>query len=188
MQSKLSVPDRLTDFGIQCICETGNLTANSSWHAEGGTPLELITGDAPDISECLDFGFCDFVQHQSNGGLDVPRSGRWLGVSHRVGKLMSHWILPQLGTPMSVTTVQRVTNLEKKTDEMKKQKDDFQLSVQTRWDARTSTVESPPTDEKNVPSLENEDEEFVEGFNRVTKPDELVDESIKLGPDDLLNV
>ena len=85
---------------------------------------------------------------------------------------MSHWILPQLGTPMSVTVVQRVTNLEKKTDEMKKRMDDFQPSVQKRWDARTSAVESPPTDEKNILSLENEDKEFVEGFDRVIKSEE----------------
>ena len=82
MQSKSSIPGRLTDSGIQCICETGNATANSSRHAEGGTPLELITGDTPDVSECLDFGFCDFVQHQSNGGLDTPKLGGWLGASH----------------------------------------------------------------------------------------------------------
>ena len=80
----------------------------------------MITGDTPDISEYLDFGFYDFVQYGSNAGLDTPRLGRCLGVSHRVGKLMSYWILPQSGTPISVTTVQRVTNLENQTDEMKK--------------------------------------------------------------------
>ena len=82
MQSKSSVPDGLTDFGIQCVCETGDLTADGSRCAKGGTPLESITGDTPDVSECLDFGFHDFVQHRSNGGLDTPKPGRWLGVSH----------------------------------------------------------------------------------------------------------
>ena len=94
MQSKSSIPDQLADFGIQHTCETGILTANSSRCAKGRTLLELITGDAPDISQCLDFGFCNFVQHQSNGGVDTPRLGGWLGASHRVGKLMSCWILP----------------------------------------------------------------------------------------------
>ena len=63
MQSKLSMPDRPTNFRIQCICETGNLAANGSRCAKGRTPLELMTGDTPDISEHLDFGFCNFVQH-----------------------------------------------------------------------------------------------------------------------------
>ena len=166
MQSKLSIPDRPTNFRIQCICETGDLTADSSRHAKGRTPLGSIAGDTPDVSECLDFGFHDFVQCQSNGGLDTPRSGRWLGVSHQAGKLMNHWVLPQLGIPMSVTTVQRATNIEKKTDDMKKRMDDFQSSVQSGWDARTSAVELPPTDEQSIPPLEGEDEEFIEEFNR----------------------
>ena len=63
---------------------------------------------------------------------------------------MSHWTLPQSGIPVSVTTVQRATNPEKQTDKMKRRMDDFQPSVQNRWDARTSAVELPPTDEKNV--------------------------------------
>ena len=89
---------------------------------------------------------------------------------------------------MSVTAVQRVTNLEKKTDEMKKQMDDFQMSVQNGWDARTSAVELPPTDEKNILSPEDEDEECAEGFDRVIKSEGLVDEPVKLGPDNLLNM
>ena len=165
------------------------MTANSSRHADGGTPLELIAGDTPGVSEHLDSGFHDFVQHQSNGGLDTSGSGGWLGVSHQVGKLMSHWIPPQSGIPMSVTRVQRATNLEKKTDEIQKRMDDFQLLVQSGWDARTSAVESPPTDEQNVLSLEKRDEEFIQEFNRVIESEDLTDnEPIKLGPDDLLNV
>ena len=93
------------------------------------------------------------------------QEGAWLGVSHQVGKLMSHWVLPQSGVPILATAVQRVTNLEKQTDEMKKRMDNFQLSTQCRWDARTSTIESPPTDQSNIPSLETKDEEFAEEFN-----------------------
>ena len=81
-----------------------------------------------------------------------------------------------------MTAVQRVTNLEKKTDEMKTRMDDFQLLVQKRWDAWTSAVELPPTDKKNVPSLENEDEEFTEGFNGVIKSEDLVDRTRQILP------
>ena len=80
---------------------------------------------------------------------------------------MSHWVSPHSGIPTSVTTVQRATNSEKQTDEMKKRMDDFQSSVQSGWDARTSAVELPPTDEQNIPSLEKDDEEFTEDFDRV---------------------
>ena len=193
MQSKLSIPDRLTDFGIQHVCETGNPTADSSRCAKGRTPLELITRDTPDISKHLDFGFCNHVQHRLNAGLDTPKPGRWLRVSHQVRKLMSCWILPQSGTPVSVTTVQRATNLEKKTDEMKRRMDDFQLSVQETWGARTSAAGLPPEDEQNVLSLKKEDNEFMEEFNRVIKSKDSTDsgsdlEPEEFGPDDLLNM
>jgi hypothetical protein len=71
------------------------------------------------MSEYLDFGFYDHVSYKENAGLGATAIGRWLGVSHRVGGLMSHWALTQNATVMSRMTVQRVTNLEKETDEMK---------------------------------------------------------------------
>jgi len=189
MQSKLGIPDRLTDFGIQYVCETGNVTANSSRYVRGRTPIELITGDTPDISEYFDFGFFDFVQYRSNGGLDTPRLGRWLGVSHRVGKLMSYWILPKSGIPISATTVQRVTNLEKQTDVMKDRMNDFQKSVQNRWEARSSAVELPPDDQRNILSLENEDEDFINEFNRViTSADLPISHDEKIGADNFINM
>ena len=91
-----------------------------------------------------------------------------------------------------VTAVWRVTNLEKQTDEMEKRMDDFQLSVQSRWDARTSTTELPSTNQSNVLSLKNEDEEFTEEFDGVIKSEDLADaspgnESEEFGPDDWLN-
>jgi hypothetical protein len=36
-----------------------------------------------------------------------------------VGKLMSYWVLPELWIAISCTTVQRLTHLEKQTDEYK---------------------------------------------------------------------
>ena len=111
LQAKKNVPDRLTDFGIKHISETGNVTANSSRYLQGRTPIEFITGETPDICEYIDFGFYDYVYYRTNGGLDVPSMGRWLGVSHRVGKLMSYWILSKTGRIVSCSTVQRITNL-----------------------------------------------------------------------------
>ncbi len=81
--------------------------------------MQEVTGETVDISEYLDFSFYDHVWYKENAGLGVTLIGRWLGVSHRVGGLMSYWILTQKGTVISRTTVQRVTNLEKQTDEFK---------------------------------------------------------------------
>ena len=82
LQFKLSVPDRLADFGVQRAAEAGNLAANGSRCVKGRMPLEHITGDTPDTSEFTDFGFCDCVQFRENAGLGLPQVGGWLGVSH----------------------------------------------------------------------------------------------------------
>ena len=65
------------------------------------TPIEMLTGETPDISEYLDFGFYDRVVFKQNAGLGEAKLGRWLGVSHKVGQLMSYWILPVSGIPIS---------------------------------------------------------------------------------------
>ena len=44
LQAKKKVHDRLWDFGISYICETGNVIATGSQYAKGQTPIEIITG------------------------------------------------------------------------------------------------------------------------------------------------
>ena len=61
IMTKKQVPKRLWDFGIVWICETNNLSVSSSRYAQGRTPLEIITGETPDISEHLHFSFYDWV-------------------------------------------------------------------------------------------------------------------------------
>jgi hypothetical protein len=95
-----------------------SLTANSSFALEGRTPIEQITGETPDISEYLDFGFYDWVWYKDNAGVGENMFGRWLGVSHRVGNLMSYWILTIACRVISRTTVQRITHLELTTSEV----------------------------------------------------------------------
>ena len=47
-----------------------------------------MTGETPDISEYFDFCFYDDVSYKENDGLGMKAIGRWLGLSHRVGRLM----------------------------------------------------------------------------------------------------
>jgi hypothetical protein len=85
---KKKVPKRLWDYGMIWVTETGNLSVSSSRYANGRTAIEYITGETPDISEYLDFGFYDWVVYRANAGLGELSLGRWLGVSHKVGQLM----------------------------------------------------------------------------------------------------
>ena len=58
---KIRVLRRLWNFALRWICETGNVTVTSSHYAQGRTPLEIITGETPNISEFFDLGFYDWV-------------------------------------------------------------------------------------------------------------------------------
>jgi hypothetical protein len=58
---------------------------------------------------------------------------RWLEVSHRLGGLMSYWILKIKGTVISRTTVQRVTALEKEIDEVKAAAVKFDSKISRRF-------------------------------------------------------
>ena len=47
---KERVPRRLWNFALRWICETGNVMVTSLHYGQGRTPLEIITGETPDIS------------------------------------------------------------------------------------------------------------------------------------------
>ena len=54
------------------------------------TPLEALTGETPEISQYLDFSFYDRVWFKEDAGLGETKLGRFLGVSHYIGFLMSY--------------------------------------------------------------------------------------------------
>jgi Reverse transcriptase (RNA-dependent DNA polymerase) len=127
-----AVPRRLWDFGFRWVCDIMNRTVNDVYSLHGRTPLEHVTGETPDISEWLDCAFYDFVWYRDNAGLAEVQIGRWLGVSHHVGPAMSFWILTRTCAVISRTTVQRVTNLERQTEENKNLMQQFDADVNPR--------------------------------------------------------
>ncbi len=127
-----NVPHRLWDYGLQWVCDIQNRTSNSARGLDGRCPLERLTGETVDISENLDFGFYDWVWFRENAGLGETKLGRWLGVSHRVGTLMSFWVITSTGKVLSRTTVQRVTNLELQLEENKTKCATYTAALQER--------------------------------------------------------
>ena len=174
---KKGVPKRLWDFGLVWISETGNLTVSSSRYANGRTPLEIVTGETPDISEYTDFGFYDRVWFRTNGGIAEPKIGRWLGVSHKVGPLMSYWILPESGIPISCVTVQRITNAELARDETKSLAKKYDATIDERMKANDIDNGKEMGDQPawNRLSLDEEDNDFIEEFNRVINDSSIPD-------------
>ena len=92
-----------------------------------------------------------------------------IGVSHRVGRLMSYWLLPESGIPISATTVQRMTNDEKATDEMQNRMDRYEERLRTLFEAQSADLTTTLRDvhSRYVIDLENEDSEFYTEFTRV---------------------
>ena len=166
---KKKVPPRLWDYGFAWVCETDNICANMSKYADGRTPLEIITGDTPDISEYVDFDFYDWVLFRSNAGLGEVEIARWIGVSHRVGRLMSYWLLPESGIPISATTVQRMTNDEKTTEEMQKRMEQYDARLKRTFDTQSADLTRTLRDihPSYVVDPEDEDPGFFDEFTRV---------------------
>ena len=130
---------------------------------------------------------------RNNAGLGCAEIGWWLGVSHRVGQLMSYWILLASGFPISCTTVQRVTELEKKTDEFKDKMNQINAKVESRIGTNVKSADIPPHERNrllpgSIIGLEREEENFYDEFNKAINDPSLkeIDEGIpnQLGHED----
>ena len=89
---------------------------------------------------------------------------------------MSYWILPKSGEPISCVTVQRLTNLQQQTDRYRKLMEEFQTKITNKWVIlqQIDVVDVPRNGTyNNVLSLEKEDDEFINEFNRVIQDHDL---------------
>ena len=72
---RTNCPKSIWAYGIPHFAKLMQLTASNAARLEGRTPLGALTGETPDISQYLDFGWYDWVWFKENAGLDVPRLG-----------------------------------------------------------------------------------------------------------------
>jgi hypothetical protein len=52
----INMPKQPWDYGVVWECELMQRTTSPPYHSNGTTPIEIITGSTPDISEYLDIG------------------------------------------------------------------------------------------------------------------------------------
>ena len=161
------VPRQLWDYGMSWTSEIMSVTHSAAGDIGGCIPLTYVTGESIDISEYLDFGFYDEVWFKDNAGLSPFEPGRWIGVSHRTGRLMCYHILTQRGTVISRSTVQRVTELEKKTHEVKETfvKFDAEIHRRLKSDVRGYCGDKP--NPQDWADLLEEDEDFAAEFTKI---------------------
>ena len=134
------VPKRLWDYGLQWVSEVRVSTSSDAGDLRNRTPLERVTGDTVDISEYLDFGFYDWCWYHEKAGLSPTKLGRWLGVPHRVGGLISYWVLTVNSTVIARTTVQRVTSLEMQQGHMKERTLAFDEAIRDKIKDSDQTI------------------------------------------------
>jgi hypothetical protein len=108
-----NVPKIFWDYGMRWVCETISRTHTRNHRIDGGIPLQKVTDETVDISNYIDFEFYDYVECRDNAGLSQPKIGRWLGVSHNVGSMMTFYVLTQTGQVISRSSVERVKDTGK---------------------------------------------------------------------------
>jgi hypothetical protein len=98
---------------------------------EGQSPLELLTGDTPDISKYLDFDFYSWVKfHDLHHGKGSENElGRWLGVATNTGQAMCHYVLKSNGKVLTQSTVRPLLKEEWLDDSEKQIRFDFDKSI-----------------------------------------------------------
>src|SRR6056300_696374 len=176
LMTKHGIPMRLWDFVLDYVTDIMNVTINYSKYSDGRVPLEVITGITVDISEYLDFTIYGWVFFRTDVGLGTNEIGRWLGVSHRVGPLMTYWVLPKSGIPISTDTVQAIPEAEQATEAVKEQMEAWKEGTTRVLDAKSSHVIWKNKDE--VPQhmlfdLETEDDDFLKNFNMVVNSENI---------------
>ena len=98
----------------------------------GRVPIERVTGETVDILEYIDMLFYDWVHFVESDRLEAPQIGRWLSIANHHGGAMTYYVLKANGPVLPRTTVQRVTNLEQQTTEVKDLMAEFTMTVEAR--------------------------------------------------------
>ena len=111
--------------------------------------------------------------------------GRWLGVSHRVGSLISYWILTQKGNVIPRTTVSRVTNLETQVDSTKSCLQEFDAAIIDRLnDEAHIIIEGVSLNHMTgAITLFEEDLDFVDEFHSMVSNDKIKEANEEFTPD-----
>ena len=164
------------------------INASFSTSLKVSTQLEALTGETRDISQYLDFGFYDRLWFKEDAGLGETKLGRFLGVSHHVGSLMSYWVLPVSGIPISRTTVQRVTNLESATNQNQKRFEVYDKRIADRFNeeyigANYLQNHHQKPDVELWEELAGDDEAFYEEFARVITNDDIPEADDEFDPE-----
>lgn len=184
---KTNCPRALWNYGLPHFAKLMSLTATHATGLEGRTPLEALTGETPDISQYLDFGWYDWVWFKENAGLDVPQLGRFLGIANSSANLMTFHILPESGIPVAAGTVQRMTLLEQETDANKERMAQYSRKISEKFKEGRLLTEGDRPNLDDWSDLLQDDEDFAAEFNRLYNNMDVAEADDEFDPDSFDN-
>ena len=162
-------PQRLWNYCGEWVAAIGKLTARPLPSLVGRTPIEVLTGDTPDISEYLHHDWYQYVWYHDPPSAfpeQQRRLGRWLGVAHTIGSALFYYILTDKCKVVSRSTVQNVLQEESDTDLVKQQMAALDLAINSKIGDKVKDVDSSVNIDVHVPN------EIFEDDFQVDAPDE----------------
>jgi hypothetical protein len=155
------------------VARIKNLTANNYYAAHGRTPMEILTGDTPDISEYMSFQWYQLVWYLNGDSFpnDKKKLGHWLGVSHRVGQAMCFWILTENVTIISRTSVQAVTRDELNSTVICDKLYDLDQRIESKIGNSVPNISLPLPANKRY-TFDQDDEECNEAYQKELEKEE----------------
>ena len=166
---KTNCPKCLWNYGLPHFAKLMQLTASNAADLNGRTPLGALTGETPDISQYLDFGWYDWVWYRTNAGLDIPKIGRFLGIADSASNILTFHVLSESGLPIQAGTVQRVTEPEKQSNAVKERMKKFTVRIAEKFKEGRLLLDEPPNahNHEDWNDLVESDPDFADEFNRI---------------------
>jgi hypothetical protein len=174
-------PESFWDFGIEYVSQIRERMSRT--YNDNRTPLESTTGETPDISEYLDFGFYDWVKfHDVHNSGNENELGRWLGVAENVGQAMCYYVLKSNGKVLSRSTVRPLLREEWLDNTEEADRKAFDEKIAEMYGKFDETlILSIPNDEMAEPVFGDEDD-----ADPVIEPSLSTNDTVS-GPDEFCN-
>ena len=103
-------------------------------------------------------------------------------MSHKIGQLMSYWVLPISGKPISTTNVQRMTESEKGMEKYKTLMSSYGKKIEKRLDVKDKDIDLTQVPHWNRLSYNEDDPDFMEEFTKVINEEGVPVEDDALDP------
>lgn len=164
IMAKTNTPQRLWDYCVTYVAEIRSLTSNDLYVLHGRTPLEMVTGNTPDISEYTDFSWYSPLWYYDEADFPASRRllGRWLGVAHSVGQALCYWILQENGQVIARTTVQPLTKDELSMPTVHEQLTTFNSKIQQKLGDSFTALQEPAQQNQYFQDIDLDEEAIFE--------------------------